>query len=324
MGRAAHRSADHHLLELGVHDEQDHVELRRRQPGAGETATSSGRVRTAPGERVRQGAAPRSSSAVPEPPPQPSSRSSGAPAPAVVASSQRTSSARDEVPGRPQHVGPQELARVVRGPHLGLGRRRRAQGERPEGVGGFLGLDRGQPADRLGRRPVRRQPQALGAQPLFPDPGGVDVHAPPCRRLGVDRPARTRSPARPAAATCARPWPASLRGAGATRRATTSSSSAGPSARARPRPRTRSPTSSAAPAAGTRSSTWTRCGCCSPAPPDDPFAHEVELANLRDLARNYRAAGAERLILAGVVEDAARGAALRRGARRRAGCCSAG
>ncbi|MBB3327323.1 AAA family ATPase [Microlunatus antarcticus] len=41
-----------------------------------------------------------------------------------------------------------------------------------------------------------------------------------------------------------------------------------------------------------------------PAPSGDPFAHEVELANLRDLARNYRAAGAERLVLAGVVEDA--------------------
>ena len=42
-----------------------------------------------------------------------------------------------------------------------------------------------------------------------------------------------------------------------------------------------------------------------PSPPDDPFQHEVELANLRDLARNYRSAGARRLILAGVVEDAA-------------------
>ena len=42
-----------------------------------------------------------------------------------------------------------------------------------------------------------------------------------------------------------------------------------------------------------------------PAPAADPFAHEVELANLRDLARNYRAAGARRLILAGVVEQAA-------------------
>lgn len=41
-----------------------------------------------------------------------------------------------------------------------------------------------------------------------------------------------------------------------------------------------------------------------PPPPDDRFAHEVELANLRDLARNFRAAGAVRLVLAGVVEDA--------------------
>ena len=41
-----------------------------------------------------------------------------------------------------------------------------------------------------------------------------------------------------------------------------------------------------------------------PPPPHDRFAHEVELANLRDLARNFRAAGATRLVLAGVVEDA--------------------
>ena len=41
-----------------------------------------------------------------------------------------------------------------------------------------------------------------------------------------------------------------------------------------------------------------------PPPPGDPFQHEVELANLRDLARNYRAAGAARLLLAGVVEEA--------------------
>lgn len=40
-----------------------------------------------------------------------------------------------------------------------------------------------------------------------------------------------------------------------------------------------------------------------PPPPGDPFQHEVELANLRDLARNYRAAGAVRMILAGVVEN---------------------
>ena len=41
-----------------------------------------------------------------------------------------------------------------------------------------------------------------------------------------------------------------------------------------------------------------------PPPPGDPFQHEVELANLRDLTRNYRSAGAARMILAGVVEDA--------------------
>ena len=39
-----------------------------------------------------------------------------------------------------------------------------------------------------------------------------------------------------------------------------------------------------------------------PAPVGDPFQHEVELANLRDLARNYRAAGAGRLFVAGVLE----------------------
>lgn len=41
-----------------------------------------------------------------------------------------------------------------------------------------------------------------------------------------------------------------------------------------------------------------------PSPAGDPFSHEIELANLRDLARNYCATGAERLILAGVVEEA--------------------
>ena len=41
-----------------------------------------------------------------------------------------------------------------------------------------------------------------------------------------------------------------------------------------------------------------------PPPADDRFAHEVELANLRDLARNFRGAGAARLVLAGVVEGA--------------------
>ena len=40
-----------------------------------------------------------------------------------------------------------------------------------------------------------------------------------------------------------------------------------------------------------------------PPPPGDPFQHEVELANLRDIAGNYRAAGAARLIVAGVLES---------------------
>ncbi len=40
-----------------------------------------------------------------------------------------------------------------------------------------------------------------------------------------------------------------------------------------------------------------------PPPPTDPFQHEVELANLRDIAANYRSAGASRLVVAGVVED---------------------
>ncbi|MFT2691753.1 AAA family ATPase [Clavibacter zhangzhiyongii] len=42
-----------------------------------------------------------------------------------------------------------------------------------------------------------------------------------------------------------------------------------------------------------------------PAPADDPFQQEVELRNLRDLARNYRAAGAAVVIVATVVERAA-------------------
>lgn len=44
---------------------------------------------------------------------------------------------------------------------------------------------------------------------------------------------------------------------------------------------------------------------CWPAPDGDPFGHEVELANLRDLVANYRVFGAEHFIVAGVIEDAA-------------------
>lgn len=40
-----------------------------------------------------------------------------------------------------------------------------------------------------------------------------------------------------------------------------------------------------------------------PALLDDPFQHEVELANLRDIARNYRSAGAVKMIVAGVLES---------------------
>lgn len=41
-----------------------------------------------------------------------------------------------------------------------------------------------------------------------------------------------------------------------------------------------------------------------PAPRGDRFAHELELVNLRALVAAYRAAGAERFVLAGVVESA--------------------
>ncbi len=41
-----------------------------------------------------------------------------------------------------------------------------------------------------------------------------------------------------------------------------------------------------------------------PAPPSDPFQLALLLENLRDLARNYRRAGAARLVLAGVIESA--------------------
>lgn len=41
-----------------------------------------------------------------------------------------------------------------------------------------------------------------------------------------------------------------------------------------------------------------------PTPHGDPFTHAVAVANLRSLSENYRAAGAERVILAGVVEEA--------------------
>ena len=41
-----------------------------------------------------------------------------------------------------------------------------------------------------------------------------------------------------------------------------------------------------------------------PPPQGDRFNHELELANLRDLVVNYRLAGVEHFILAGVIEDA--------------------
>lgn len=42
-----------------------------------------------------------------------------------------------------------------------------------------------------------------------------------------------------------------------------------------------------------------------PAPSSDRFNHELELLNLKSLAGNYRAAGARRFIIAGVIEDKA-------------------
>lgn len=41
-----------------------------------------------------------------------------------------------------------------------------------------------------------------------------------------------------------------------------------------------------------------------PSPPDDPFFQQLELANLTAVAANARRAGAERLMLAGVMETA--------------------
>jgi chloramphenicol 3-O-phosphotransferase len=41
-----------------------------------------------------------------------------------------------------------------------------------------------------------------------------------------------------------------------------------------------------------------------PAPPGDPFNHELELVNLAALVSNYRNAGATRFVVAGVIEDA--------------------
>ncbi len=40
-----------------------------------------------------------------------------------------------------------------------------------------------------------------------------------------------------------------------------------------------------------------------PAPEGDRFNHELEIANLRDLVVNYRRAGVEHFILAGVIEE---------------------
>jgi hypothetical protein len=41
----------------------------------------------------------------------------------------------------------------------------------------------------------------------------------------------------------------------------------------------------------------------SPAPQSDRFNHELELQNLRSLAINFRRAGAQRFIIAGVIEE---------------------
>jgi adenylylsulfate kinase len=42
-----------------------------------------------------------------------------------------------------------------------------------------------------------------------------------------------------------------------------------------------------------------------PSHPDDPFNHVMTLRNLAPMVRNFRAGGAERLVLAGVIESAA-------------------
>lgn len=42
-----------------------------------------------------------------------------------------------------------------------------------------------------------------------------------------------------------------------------------------------------------------------PAPPGDRFNNAIELANLRDVTQNYREAGAEVLVAAGVIEERA-------------------
>ncbi|MEU3650443.1 ATP-binding protein [Lentzea sp. NPDC034063] len=44
---------------------------------------------------------------------------------------------------------------------------------------------------------------------------------------------------------------------------------------------------------------------CLPAPSDDPFQLELQLRNLRAVARNYAKADTDRLVLAGVVESRA-------------------
>lgn len=44
---------------------------------------------------------------------------------------------------------------------------------------------------------------------------------------------------------------------------------------------------------------------CRPAPSDDPFHLELQLRNLRSVARNYAKSGTHRLVLAGVVESRA-------------------
>jgi adenylylsulfate kinase-like enzyme len=48
---------------------------------------------------------------------------------------------------------------------------------------------------------------------------------------------------------------------------------------------------------------WLRCAW--PSPERDPFNHELELRNLTAVAANYRAAGAQLLVLAGVISSSA-------------------
>ena len=78
----------------------------------------------------------------------------------------------DEVPRRPQHVGPQDLSAREGVLHVGIGAVTDALAERPLRFGEFLRLDRPEPSHRLGRAL-----EGIAGQPLLVQPPAYDDQA---------------------------------------------------------------------------------------------------------------------------------------------------